>query len=277
MSVKDLVVYVDPSPAGAARTRLAIKVAQRFGAHLVGLYVVPSPQVVGYVDTGILNQVLAEQAEEARRIAADVEAGFREQAEAAAISAEWRIAEGFVSQAVSLHARYADLAIVGQDNPEDEATRPLIAPQEIVLTCGRPVLVMPYVGNFPELGQRVLVAWNTSREATCAVNDALPLLEGAEQVVVLSINPRRGITEHGDLPGADIALHLARHGVKATIEQLTSSELDVADVILSRAADLSIDLIVMGAYGHSRFRELVIGGATRGLLRHMTAPVLMSH
>jgi len=116
------------------------------------------------------------------------------------------------------------------------------------------------------VGQRVVVGWNSTREAARAVNDAMPLLVAAEVVTVLTIDAREAPLGHGQLPGADISLHLARHGVKAQVEQTVSADLSVGDVLLSRAADLGADLLVMGAYGHSRLRELLLGGATRTLL-----------
>jgi len=121
----------------------------------------------------------------------------------------------------------------------------------------------------------VLVAWNGSREATRAVHDALPLLRRAEKVTVLSIDPDEDAEPR--LPGADVSLHLARHGVTAQAATIAGTDVAVGDLLLSYAADHDIDLIVMGAYGHTRLREVVLGGATRTLLRHMTVPVLMSH
>ena len=116
-----------------------------------------------------------------------------------------------------------------------------------------------------------------SRKATRAVNDAMPLLETADSVTVLVINPIGGIDGHGEEPGADIALHLARHGVNATAEHMVAEDISVGDMLLSRCANAGADLLVMGAYGHSRMRELILGGATRNILQHMTVPVLMSH
>jgi nucleotide-binding universal stress UspA family protein len=123
----------------------------------------------------------------------------------------------------------------------------------------------------------VLIGWNASREATRAVSDAMPLLSAADVVTVLTIDAREGPDAHGELPGADISLHLTRHGVKAEIERTVSAGIPVGDVLLSRAADLGADLLVIGAYGHSRVRELLLGGATRSILHSMTLPVLMSH
>jgi nucleotide-binding universal stress UspA family protein len=139
------------------------------------------------------------------------------------------------------------------------------------------VLVMPHSGQLPSVGRNVLVAWNASNEATRAITDALPLLKRAKTVTVLVVNPSHGFAEHGQVPGADIALYLARHGVNAEVSCDENVEADIGEWLLSRAADLGSDLIVMGAYGHRRLREWALGGATRTLAGEMTVPVLMSH
>src|SRR5690606_4452572 len=150
-------------------------------------------------------------------------------------------------------------------------------PADFVMRCGRPVLLVPYAGRFEAVGRRVLVAWDAGREAARAVRDALPLLKRAEHVEVVSFNPDRPGARHGPIPGADLAAYLARHDVKVHVSQQHGDDIEVGEQILSRAADLHSDLIVMGAYGHSRLRELALGGATRTLLASMTVPVLMSH
>ncbi len=122
-----------------------------------------------------------------------------------------------------------------------------------------------------------MVAWDASREAARAVSDALPILERASSVAVVSVNPRSRDFGHGDVPGADIALHLARHGVKVDVQRIETRDLDVGNALLSHVASESADLLVMGGYGHSRLREMVLGGATRTILGEMTVPVLMSH
>jgi len=137
--------------------------------------------------------------------------------------------------------------------------------------------VKPAGGARNTLGVNVMVAWNATRESIRAVNDALPLLRMADKVSVLAVNPGKGGADHGDVPSADISLQLARHGVNAEATQIFPEDLEVSDVILSRIADTGVDLLVMGAYGHSRMRELMMGGAMRDILRHMTVPVLMSH
>ena len=137
--------------------------------------------------------------------------------------------------------------------------------------------MVPYVGTYPSVGNRVLVAWDASREAARAVADALPLLKDAGHVVALSANPDPGAGKHGELPGADIARHLARHGVRVDAERASSRDVSTADLVLNRIADEDIDLLVMGAYGHARVREVWLGGVTRRLMESMTVPVFLSH
>lgn len=153
----------------------------------------------------------------------------------------------------------------------------LDVPERIIIESGRPVLMIPNAGRYPKIGERINVAWNSRREASRAVFDALPLLTAAQRVRIVWVNPQGEKEIAGDLPGAEIAATLARHGVKCEVAPTTSSDIGVGDVILSGLSDDSADLLVMGAWGHSRMRELVFGGATRHILEHMTVPVLMSH
>jgi nucleotide-binding universal stress UspA family protein len=201
---------------------------------------------------------------------AAVESMVRRRGDVAGVTIEWRATEGDVTDTVKVHARYADLAIVGQ-SPEDAIDDVAAG---VFLGAGRPVLIVPRYGTFPTLGERVLIAWDGGREACRAVNDALPLMRQARHVVVLSVNARE---TPGLEPGDDIALHLARHGITVETSAQHATDIDVASLLLSRASDLSADLLVMGGYGHSRLREIMLGGVTRKILGEMTLPVLMSH
>jgi nucleotide-binding universal stress UspA family protein len=281
MSYKDLLVVLGSDAASRGRGELAMALAERFGAHLVGLYPLPVAEVprhLGNYDAALLDPFLRELRGKAVEVCDKERASFEHAASLRGLSPEWRmVAEGLESDP-ALHARYADLAILGQLDPDGgDAELIRSRPEHVALASGRPVLVMPYAGHFATVGRRVLIGWNATREATRAVNDAMPLLIEADIVTVLTIDAREGPDAHGELPGADISLHLARHGVKATIERTVSAGIAAGEVLLSRAADIGADLLVIGAYGHSRVRELLLGGATRSILQSMTLPVLMSH
>jgi len=281
MSYKDLVVVLDTAADAHQRMEIAVTLAERFNAHLVGLFAIPSPELprsAGYADLAALEPIYREWRARVVEQAALARHSFEQLTERRSIKAEWRaVAEGQEADP-ALHARYADLTILGQLDPDSDETalnRP--HPERVTLASGRPILVVPYAGRFERVGRRVLVAWNASREAARALADAMPLLVRAEVVIVMTVDAQPGLHGRGDLPGADITVHLARHGVKAEIEQTVSGDVPIGGVILSRAADLGADLLVMGAYGHSRVRELLLGGATRSILASMTIPVLMSH
>ncbi len=274
MAFKDILVHVDDHPRAAIRLELAAGIAARFQAHLIALNIRDRTQIPSYVTAqfgGDLDQIRAVgDAEAARRVEAMVSAFDT----TPGVTREWRDVTGPLAETVALHARYADLAVIGQAEPDSDAPR---LADELIMAVGRPVLVVPFAGRFPTLGRRVMVAWNGGREATRAVHDALPLLVGAGVVHVIAINPGHGMAGHGDIPGADICLHLSRHGINAVCEHVSTDDLNVGEMLLSRAADEDVDLMVMGAYGRSRLRELVLGGATRHMLESMTVPVLFSH
>ncbi len=274
MTFKDLIVHVDNSSACGKRIDAALRFAQAHEARLAGVYVLPDVHIPAYAEAQIPVEVITRQRELARAEAAEAGKAFQRATQKLGVSAEWRLTQGDVARELIVHARYADLVITGQADDTDPMSIPGVS-EAVVLNSGRPVLVVPYIGAGDTIGQRVLIAWNGSREAVRAVHDALPLLARAKKVAVLAVNPPGTGEPH--IPGADISLHLARHGVKAEAQHLEAHDIAVGDMLLSRAAEQSADLIVMGAYGRSRFRELVLGGATRHMLQYMTVPVLMAH
>jgi len=225
-------------------------------------------------------EIQAQQVQMARAQADSALDLFKERARLAGWgSVETVASSGDAFSALSLHARYNDLVVIGQHDPDEDYTQwPDAAafPELVAMGVGRPVLVVPYAGNFSKVGEHVLVAWDASREATRALTDALPLLKRARRVTVMAVNPEKA-HRHGAEPGADIALFLARHGVKVEATAQSSGGLDVGNFLLSRIADLDVDLLVMGAYGHARLRELMLGGVTQTILSSMTVPVLFSH
>jgi nucleotide-binding universal stress UspA family protein len=276
MSYKTILVHIDPGKRCATRVEVAIRLAQKHNAHLVALHAIAPFEPPGYVLAEMGPTIIEAQKHATAAELARTEGEFIKQTSAAGLrSAEWRTAIDDPVDAMTLHARYADLVVIGQGHASDGSGIAADFPERLVLAAGRPVLILPSVGGFPTLGKRILVAWNTSREATRAVTDAIPLLQIADTVHVMAVNPRP--SEHGKVPGADIGLYLARHGVRVDVKTDHGAEIDIGNELLSRAADLDADLIVMGGYGHSRLKEWVLGGATRTILESMTAPVLMSH
>ncbi len=278
MAYKNLLVHIDDSKANAKRLEAAIVLAQAQGAHLTGIYVAIKPSLPGNIVAEVPAQLLDGLGEQAAEHAAAAEAAFTKAVERAGLSFDFRATHcpsSRVAEVVALHARYADLAILGQPEPENGGAVDAEMPEDVVLGAGRPALVIPYIGAGKEIGKRVLIAWDGGREAARAVGNALPLLENAESVAVPVINPSRG--GHGEQPGADIALHLARHGLTVEAQHIEVRDLSTGNALLSRLADADVDLLVMGAYGHSRLRQMVLGGVTREVFQQMTVPVLMSH
>lgn len=282
MPIKDMVVHVDNGPASESRVRLACEIARRHRAHLLALYCLELLPITrfspwgdpGYSDFASIRKLEQNYRATALAAAGKIEAAFHAGASRAGIHSEWSTVEGIGAASVARQTRYADLTVLGQVDPEAPSDSRIV-PEEVVLSSGRPVLIVPYAGRFESLARRVLVAWNVSREAARAVGDALPLLADAEAVTVLSINAERGT--QSEQPASDLAHYLARHGVEAEARAIVAKDPAVGAALLAHAADFGADLIVMGAYGHSRTRELLMGGATRHLLRHMTVPLLMAH
>lgn len=283
MAYKDLLVVLDEDPRSRERAVMAAALAERFGAHLVGLYVMFGREPPGRFDKfngyiPLSRSVYRDFEENLRAQAESMRVVFEDIVGRCSLSAEWRSVSGYPAQEVAVHGRYADLIILGQLVPDDPWS-PLLHPhpEEVALIAGRPILVVPYAGTFERVGQRVLVGWDASREATRAVSDAMPLLTTAASVTVMTVDAEQSGDAHGEVPGADIALHLAHHGVVAKVERTISAGIGVGNSLLSSASDMGADLLVMGAYGHSRVRELMLGGATRTVLASMTLPVLMAH
>jgi nucleotide-binding universal stress UspA family protein len=284
MAFRDILVALDTARAARGRIEFAAALAERFDAHLIGLHptlAAGAPRRRGYFDYfdhSLLDPLYRDYQQKMQADSELTRHLFEEIATRRGLSSEWRTASGYPSEITALHGRYVDLIVLGQPDPDDlQAVLFRPRPEEVALAVGRPILVVPYAGSWAQIGRRVLVGWDSSREATRAINDAMPLLAGAEAVTILAVDPADGPAGHGDIPGADIALHLARHGVKATIEATVSAGIGAGNALLSRASDVEADLLVMGAYGHSRVRELLLGGATRTVLESMTLPVLMAH
>jgi nucleotide-binding universal stress UspA family protein len=279
MKLSDILVHVDASPRAQMRLDIAAALARQHGAHLTALQVIDvAVPVMAMGDGGGGGAVIAELMEQMRQsaLAAGVKlkAAFETALAREGIMGEWRQVEGTTTEILALHGRYVDLLVMGQDDPESDNADLL---ETVLFDSGRPVLAIPFAGSFKTIGKRVLVGWNASREATRALHDALPLIAKAETATIFLANPKRGLGAHGEEPGADIARHLARHGLKVEVAKVIADDVSDSALLLNHASDMGADLVVMGAYGHSRLREFILGGVTRSLLREMTVPVLLSH
>ena len=278
MSYRTVIVHCDENPKTSHRLAVAVQLAQRHGAHLVGVHVQEPFNVPPFTEGAIvMDDLFTAYDAAAKADQAAAAAMFQKAVKGAELSTEWRLAKGYADAELAVQVRYADLVVLGQAEPDGQSLTPTDLPETIALSTGRPALVVPHIGAPSKVGKTMMLCWNASRESARAASDALPLLREAEKVIVLVVDPRSSNNGHGAEPGADVATWLARHGVKVTVQRDVAADTDVGSVILSRAADHDVDLIVMGLYGHSRMREMVLGGASRTLLASMTVPLFVAH
>jgi nucleotide-binding universal stress UspA family protein len=279
MSFKTILVHLDDSEHRKSRLDAAIRLAVDFGAQLVGVYLVAGTDLPPSVAAMLPPKAVERRVRELADAQHEAEQLFRQAAAAADVrSVDWRAPAGPPIAAAVAHGRCTDLLVMGQSDPGDLTT---LFAEELVtttmLSSGRPSLIVPYTGCRPTLGENVLIAWDGGREASRAVADALPILERAKQVNVLTVRAESdGHTADGQA-AARLTAYLRAHGVDIGVNRSDVPEIKVGEWLLSRAADLGSDLIVMGGYGHARLREFVLGGVTRTMLQAMTVPVLMSH
>ncbi|GAB3548561.1 universal stress protein [Noviherbaspirillum agri] len=278
MAYKTILVHVDESSHAGERIKIAAAIAMTQKAHLIGTAVTGASRYL--VQTRMLAELdpnlrthLDFLRQRARRGLDDFEAAVQM---LGLKSFEKRLVDDEAGGGICLQARYANLVVIGQNDPNEisPVTMPDF-PQYVVMNSGRPVLIVPHAGRFDNIGGRVLIAWNASMEATRAIASAMPLLERAQKVEIVVFNARTQAQAYGPRPGPDMMEFLARHDIKA---EVLLREFDhVGDALLSLAGDRGADLIIMGGYGHNRFREILLGGVTRTMLASMTVPVLMSN
>lgn len=277
MSFKQIVVHVDARKALKTRLDYAVGMANQFGAGLEGVFARTPPTLPAALDGVVTPQLIEAQSVAMERNEVEGKEAFDAAASAAAGDTTWRVIDGYAANVLSGRAKTADIAIVGQTDPDDaDAATDYDLPAEVVMGSGRPVLIVPYVGTYDPAVSHALVAWNGTKEAARALGDAMPILQKAGRVSLLVINPDdlRGPT----LASAEDAVALLeRYGVTAEPHDSVARDMGAGELLLSRSSDLGADLLIMGAYGRPRLRELILGGATHDILRHMTLPVLMSH
>jgi len=270
MPLKNLMVHLDQGPRTLARPELAVSLARQHGARVLGVF----GQLAEAQNVGVVASWPSQAYVEAREAS---RATF-EKATAGLPNADWHdINRGSAAEVVN-HvvrlARHADMVILGQHDDRAKTPVPEELVTEVLMESGRPVLVVPYVGSFPEVGRHPLIAWNDAREAAHALNDALPLIAGCDEAMVLSFASRR---DEGDSTCAEVARHLASHGIKSKAEVMLVQDFGIMDMLLNRVTDRGADLLVMGAHGHIGFPFVSRGAGTRYILKHMTVPVLMAN
>lgn len=279
MTFRSIFVHADDTEPNTRRLDYAARLATKFPAELRASYL-PSPsELTTYARAVMSAEEINRYGQQRIGERSAAEAVFRAAAGRAGVAnIEWDAPARLPIGAAVLRARHSDLAILGQpprDDPQEAFSIELA--NAVVMRCGRPVLFVPSVGEYPTIGERVLIAWKDSRESARAVADALPILKGAKKVFAVAVTPESDETENERFTDAQVAAFLRRHDIEATVRRIAAADIDAGELLLSQAADFGADMIVMGAYSRPRFAESVWGGVTRVMLSSMTAPVLMSH
>lgn len=251
----------------------------RFETHIVGFYVVPAVQVYPGAGMQMSTQVYDGYRKYYLDHAATVKKQFNEMVRVEGMSAEWRQCDSetpTIADCVIEQGRMSDFIVLPQARKDNSGGIEVELTERVVMESGRPVLIIPSFGDFTSFGNKVLVAWNDTRESARAIFDANPFFHCADKIDITWFDAGKSDPD-ADLPGAELATVLARHDIDVVVEAIPAADIPVGEALLSHASDIGSDLLVMGAYGHSRMREFVFGGATKTILESMTLPVLMSH
>lgn len=276
MSYKTILVHLNRVSRAETILEPVVDMARKNNAHVIGVYLQPRIQAAVAVDALGNPNMLLDELKLERENGDAIGKTFERMTKGQPFTAEWRdmpatvpdFAGNLLDQAVT-----ADLVVASQNDPDWNQSGQLDFPERLILESGRPVLAIPYVGHYRIIGQTVVVAWKPGRESSRAVFNAIPLMQHAKIVHILQIAEKREKLQ----PATDLVAALARHGVKAELQMSQAVDQSVGNELLSRIADLGTDLLVMGAYGHSRMREYVFGGATRDVIKTMTVPTVFSH
>jgi len=281
MGYKTILVHIRDLDQSKEILNVAVMMAKRYDAHLIGLFIVPEIPNYPAISMYLSAEALLPHKKHHLEKASEIQALFSKVTKSEGISSEWRqidpIIPDNISQAIVDNSHTVDLVILGQSVEEKDEANIRELPGDVLLESGRPILIVPHSGTYKNIGDHVLIGWNGTKEAARATFDALPILQSASQVHVHSAIPAKPNTNDIEFPGAELAITLARHDVVVSVETNVNADLSAGDELLSYVAQRGADLLVMGGYGRSRTRELIFGGATKEILNHMTVPVLMSH
>jgi len=275
--LNDLLVSLSVGTERDPASHFALSIAESFAAHVKAVAYVFKPVVGGNGVSGIDTAILSANMKEEQTAAQEALHRFQENAWKYGVGFDTEIISDMLTDAADRFGRMArsyDLSVVSQRRP-DQLNYDDLFIESALLHSGRPVIVVPYIHKDPIKYDRMICCWDGSQHAARAIADAMPFLERAGKVDLLTV--KTGKNDKPGIPVTDIAQHLARKKLDVSIEQIVAPEIDFADVVMNHAADHGADLLVMGGYGHSRWREFVLGGATRGVLSSMTVPTLMAH
>jgi nucleotide-binding universal stress UspA family protein len=275
--IKDILVNLKLGEDRDAAGDYAIAIAGSLDAHVAAVAFCYDPVVPPSIMGGIPSDFIDAQRAESAKVAKAAIARFEAAAKRNGLSAETRMLNATLAGAADQFGRMArrfDLSVIGQPKPDTGGPEEFIT-EGALFESGRPVVVVPYIQKGGLKLDRIIACWDGSRTAARAIADAMPFLERSKSIELLIVSGDRGKSD--EIPGADMGEHLARHGLKVDVKRIVSKDVDVTNTILSYAADCSADFMIMGGYGHSRLREFILGGVTRGILASMTVPVMMAH
>lgn len=279
MSYKTILVYLQNSKRAASLLKLAVPLAEKHDAHVIGLFITPDIPLHPVVEIHLPEDVIVKQQQAIKRECEQVRAIFKQATQSIADKVEWRnptCLHSAISDVIVDHALSSDLVVISQDDDDQMGLWPDF-PADVALGSARPVLVVPRDIPTDTFGDKVIVAWNASREAARAIFDSLPILKNAREVHIMSVMSENDAKSNTFERGDELANALARHDVSAVVSTENAENLSPGEVVLAHAHNNNFDLIVMGCYGHSRWREAMFGGASRQIMDEMKVPVLMSH
>ena len=280
MSYKTILVCLTTDMNAERLTNAAAYLARKSGAHLIGLHTLQAPQVYPGVVVDMprpaIEEIAARQNEQAERI----KNIFKKITDPEDFVGEWRLVKARSADAADRlveHAHYADLVIMGQADAEHDRIDQSNAQEAVIKHSGRPVLVIPSVGDFQTIGNHALMGWSATREASRAIHDAIPLLDEGGAATIIWVSSSEANAAYLESTSHAVAACLDRHGIKATTAHWQNAEISIGDALLNESYERGADVIVTGAFGHSKFYDFVIGATTSHLLKHMTVPILFSH
>ncbi len=279
MTYKTILVSLTTETNAERLSRAACVLARKFDAHIIALHTNQSMHVHPGVAIHLTPEAIGMFAEAQNRQSEAIRAVFERVTGSEGIAGEWKLVDADADSAGIRHvehARYADLVLMSQADPDHDRADQADIQREVIMGCGCPVIVLPNAGTFDRFGEKVMIGWSATREAARAVHDAIPFMQGGE-ATVMWVSHAQGDTRHLASTAEAVANSLRRHDIDAHVAHWQNSSVAIGDALLNEAYESGADMIVSGAFGHSRFYDFVIGATTSHLLEHMTLPVLFSH